>query len=133
MCDPEDDLNCTLSEGRRVLLMNEINLLTLDNFSTLVSDQHHQEKAAVILFSASWCQPCKNMKPIFQQVADEMDTQGILFGAVDIAQSPSLAQQYAIKSVPSIALFKRSELVTVIAGESTVSQLIAHLKHELKV
>jgi len=73
------------------------------------------------------------MKPIFQQVADEMGTQGILFGAVDIAQSPSLAQQYAIKSVPSIALFKRSELVTVIAGESTVSQLIAYLKHELKV
>lgn len=113
--------------------MNEINLLTLDNFSTLVTDRHHQEKAAVILFSASWCQPCKNMKPIFQQVADEMGTQGILFGAVDIAQSPSLAQQYAIKSVPSIALFKRSELVTVIVGESTVSQLIAHLKHELKV
>ena len=113
--------------------MTEINLLTLDNFSTLVADKHHhQEKAAVILFTASWCQPCKNMKPIFQQVANEMGTEGILFGSVDIAQSPTLAQQYAIKSVPTVALFKKSELVTVVAGERTINQLVTHLKHALK-
>ncbi|MDR2248935.1 thioredoxin family protein [Acinetobacter sp.] len=113
--------------------MTDIHVLTLDNFSSAIrSTNPLNEQVAIIFFSASWCQPCKNMKSVFQQVVDDMASRPINFGLVDIAQSPNLAQQYGIKSVPSIAIFKESHLVKVIAGEVTFSSLTTQIEQVLK-
>lgn len=113
--------------------MTEPTLYTLDNFSSAIcSHEPLNEQIAIIFFSASWCQPCKNMKLVFQKVVDDMHGKPINFGQVDIAQSPNLAQQYGIKSVPAIAIFKASYLVKVIAGEVTFSQLVTQIEQVLK-
>jgi thioredoxin 1 len=113
--------------------MSDIHVLPLDNFSSaILSNNPLNEQVAIIFFSASWCQPCKNMKLVFQQIVDDMGNKPINFGLVDIAQSPNLAQQYGIKSVPSIAIFKASQLVKVIAGEVTFSSLITQIEQVLK-
>lgn len=112
--------------------MSEITVLTLDNFSSAIRGEDHlDEQIAIIFFSASWCQPCKNMKLVFQKAVENMSGSKVNFGIVDIAQSPNLAQQYGIKSVPSIGIFKASELVKVIAGETTFSHLMDEFKQVL--
>lgn len=112
--------------------MPEITVLTLDNFSSAIRGEDYlDEQVAIIFFSASWCQPCKNMKLVFQKAVENMPDSEVNFGIVDIAQSPNLAQQYGIKSVPSIAIFKASELVKIIAGEKTFSLLMDEFNQAL--
>ena len=54
----------------------------------------------IIDFSASWCGPCKQMKPILKEVAQEW-SQKISFFVVDVDKFPELAQKFNIKSVPT--------------------------------
>lgn len=56
----------------------------------------------VVDFNATWCQPCKQFKPIFDAAAEKYAGQAI-FLSVDIDQYPELAKRYNVNSVPSIA------------------------------
>ena len=118
--------------------MPAVPLISSDNFSRLLSNPMQPSgQWALIYFSASWCQPCKTMQPIYLQLADYFSDNGsrfggrINFGIVDIAQSPTIAPQYGIKSVPSIALFLDSRLVDLMAGEYRLSPLITQIENRL--
>ncbi|EJD6672238.1 thioredoxin family protein [Providencia rettgeri] len=112
--------------------MSNILLLDSDNFSRMLYQPEQQPGQCVIVyFSASWCVPCKNMQPIFQQVANHIDDKKIVFGVVDIAQSPTLAPKYGIKTVPTIAIFQDTRLVHTIAGEVTLNNVLMVLKQVL--
>lgn len=67
------------------------------------------------------------MKPIFEQLANHFESNTTKFGVVDIAQSPILAPKYSIKSVPTIAVFKESRLIKVMAGELSLTTAIETL------
>ena len=57
----------------------------------------------VIDFYADWCGPCKAMEPILEQFT--ADT-GILVAGVDIDNSPELAQEYDVMSIPTLVYLK---------------------------
>jgi len=59
----------------------------------------------VVDFWADWCGPCKMMAPIFAQAAGEQRTR-IRFAKLDTDANPVIAQRYAIRSIPSLLLFK---------------------------
>ncbi|WP_369310068.1 thioredoxin family protein [Providencia rettgeri] len=108
--------------------MSNIIVLDNDNFSRTLYNPEEQESAAIVVyFSASWCLPCQNMKPIFEQLANHFEKKAIKFGVVDIAQSPILAPKYGIKSVPTIAVFKGSRLIKAMPGEFSLSKAIEAL------
>lgn len=107
--------------------MQDIELLDADNFSSALSGQCEY---LIIYFHAPWCQPCKIMRPVFTQLANKLSTNGIRFGEVNIAISPTIAQTYGIRSVPSIALFQQHVLVAVIAGEMPLDTLTDCIKRE---
>ena len=48
-------------------------------------------------FTATWCGPCKQMRPIVEQLADE----GMPIKAVDIDRSQKMASRYSVESVPT--------------------------------
>jgi thioredoxin 1 len=76
--------------------------LTKDNFQSEVLD-----KNGVILvdFGATWCPPCKMLKPILEELHEE----GFSISYVDIDDSPDLASQYAVTAVPTMIFFKNGE------------------------
>ncbi|AWS52850.1 thioredoxin family protein [Providencia rettgeri] len=98
--------------------MPHILQLDSDNFSsTLYPLGQEEHQTVVVYFSASWCLPCKSMHPIFIKLSKHFQQNNIVFGLVDIAQSPTLAPKYGIKSVPTIAIFQDTRLIDIIAGE----------------
>ncbi|MBP0623343.1 thioredoxin family protein [Cupriavidus consociatus] len=97
--------------------------LTVDNLPRLVTPS---QGALVVMFSASWCLPCRKMTPVFLQLVDALPDLA-LYGAVDMAVSPTIAQRCGIRAVPSIEVFRKDVLATVIAGQVSLDDLKARV------
>ena len=56
----------------------------------------------LLKFSASWCQPCKSLAGNFKYV----DLKDVELKEVDIEENSELANQYGIRSVPTMVLLE---------------------------
>jgi thioredoxin-like negative regulator of GroEL len=72
----------------------------------------------ILYFSATWCQPCKNFKPIMEQVSCELPVQ-----FVDVDASPQLVAEYGIKSVPTVIIINNGQVTNKQAGVLTEIQI----------
>ena len=73
---------------------------------------------------AEWCAPCKAMSPIVQEVARRMTGRARVL-KVDVDRNPALAQQYGIRGVPTLLLFKNGEVVWRQSGVVPADELVA--------
>ncbi|MNX73928.1 Thioredoxin-1 [compost metagenome] len=87
--------------------------------------------SSVVMFSASWCKPCQEMKPVFHALADKLHSRAT-FGRIDVAVSPTISQMYGIRSVPSLAIFHEGRLRLVMAGSRSVAALKKAILADLK-
>lgn len=81
-------------------------------------------------FWAEWCGPCKMLGPILDEIAEHY--QGKLTVAkVDIDANQATPQRYAIKSIPTLMLFKGGNLEATKVGAASKSQLMAFIDSNL--
>ncbi len=76
----------------------------------------------IIMFTGSWCQPCKQMKPTFEEMSSQMN-KDIRFAEMDIEQVPKTAQHLGIRSVPSLVLFTDGMVREIYVGTMNKSDL----------
>jgi thioredoxin 1 len=73
-------------------------------------------------FTAEWCGPCKMMKPVLDQLHQQMgDTLRII--KIDIDKSPAAANAYNVQSVPTLLLFQQGKIVWRQSGVVQAGQL----------
>ena len=83
----------------------------------------------VIDFWAEWCGPCKMIAPTLEKISQEY-TGKILGGKVDIDDNQELAEQYHVRSIPTLMVFIGGEPSQVIVGaqkniiEDKIKQLV---------
>jgi thioredoxin 1 len=53
-------------------------------------------------FSASWCGPCKTLKPMFEEV--KAGFTNVVFEDVDVDENFELASKYGVRSVPTVVI-----------------------------
>ena len=72
----------------------------------------------ILYFSSTWCEPCKNFKPIMESVSNSIPVQ-----FVDVDQNPTLAAQYNIRSIPTLVFLKDGQEINKKPGVLSESQV----------
>jgi thioredoxin 1 len=66
-------------------------------------------------FWAPWCGPCRMVEPVVDEIAEEYDGR-VSFGKINVDDSPKIASQYGVMSIPTLILFKDGKPFTNIVG-----------------
>ena len=88
------------------------NVITLTDES--VSKFIDGSDRAVLYYTATWCPPCKVIKPIYEELSGKFEK--VSLGKVDVDDCPDAAVEANIRSVPTFVFFKDGEPVKEFAG-----------------
>ena len=92
--------------------------ITNENFASLKNGQ----LPFVIDFWATWCGPCRMLAPIIVELAKEYDGK-VVVGKCDVEENEDLAQEFAIRNIPTVLFFKGGEIVDKVVGAVSKAKL----------
>jgi thioredoxin-like negative regulator of GroEL len=72
----------------------------------------------ILYFSAPWCGPCRNFKPIMESVSNSIPVRFI-----NVDDNPQLSAQYNVRSVPMLVFLKDGQEADKTIGVLTESQV----------
>src|SRR5580700_4544687 len=78
---------------------------------------------------ADWCQPCKQLSPVLEKLADEAAGEWIL-ARIDVDANPRLAQAFQAQSIPMVVAIIGGQIVDAFSGampEAQVKQWLAQV------
>ena len=66
-------------------------------------------------FWAEWCGPCKMIAPTVAELAAQYEGR-LKVCKLDVDENQRTAQQYAVRSIPSLLFFKQGKVVETVVG-----------------
>jgi len=116
---------CTIADHQETLITtpsytSQQKGVTELNSNTFNATITTAKKPVVVDFYATWCPPCKSIKPIFAELAQEEDW---IFCSLDVDQEQSIATQCKVVAMPTFAVFKNGIQWGTVKGALQKEQL----------
>ncbi len=84
----------------------------------------------VYYFTADWCNPCKKVKPVVEEINRETNNK---FQLIDVDSEMELVKRFEIRSVPTFILLEDGKEVKRITGAQTREQLEDFIGYEKNI
>ncbi len=91
----------------------------METFNEVISG----DQLVLVDFFATWCQPCKMMHPILEQLKSQLGHK-IRVIKIDVDRNNTTAARFNIQSVPTLMLFRKGELLWRRSGVTQSSELL---------
>ncbi len=98
----------------------------METFNDVISEN----RLVLVDFFATWCQPCKMMHPVLEQVKADLGDQ-VRIIKVDVDKYGQTAAQYGIQAVPTLMLFRNGQVLWRQSGVLPKSDLLAVINQHL--
>ncbi len=105
--------------------------VALDDAARFAKQVEQSDIPILADFSAGWCAPCHALAPIFKEAAAALGP-GVRAVKVDVDKAPDLAAKYAVRSVPTLALFHHGRELGRVSGLVTLHQLLSWTRQHVE-
>lgn len=84
----------------------------------------------ILDFYTDWCQPCKRIAPMLDDLTKRLSY--VTIEKINVDENFKLADQYQIQNIPTLLFFKGDVLVDKIVGVPTMDKLVGTVQKHLK-
>jgi thioredoxin 1 len=86
--------------------------VTDQNFESTVGAA---QQPVLVDFWATWCAPCKMLKPVVEELAKEYEGR-VVVAELDVDANPNVASKFGVLSIPTLILFRAGKPAQRIVG-----------------